>query len=288
MKQKSPWNIVQTAFQTEPIVSQLLPKTLDIYVERYICQPKNYQIEGLPVTTIVTHFGGPKIKEGDKTNTVTEFFPSYSAIIPANCSTQWKFSGFADFAVFYFPTSPIEPFCQLINEVTRGVTQPISINDVLIASCAKQITQELFQTDNSRGFINRLMLVLLEKSCKLVSGDSATEINPSYGNLVRIQSTLNYIQKNLSKSLSIEELARYQGLSQTHFRRLFLESTGVPIHKFIAQMRLKRSRELLINSDVPLIQMSDSLGFNSQSHFTTSFKNVYAVTPGKYRKLFKI
>jgi AraC family transcriptional regulator len=288
MKQKKyPWEIVQTAFGTEPIVSQWLSKDLGIYVERYICQPTRYDIEGLPITAMVTQFGGSKVKEGDKHNTQVEFFPSYSAVIPAHCPTQWQFSGFVDFSVFYFPKELTEPFCLLINELSNDKTQPISTNDPLIASCALQITQELFQTNISRNFVNRLMLVLLEKSCKIISGDNAIEIKPGYGQLPRIQNTISYIQKNLDQALSLDELARLQGLSTTHFRRLFLESTGISTHQFIAQLRLKKARDLLTNSTMPLVQLADSLGFSSQSHLTSSFKKSHAVTPARYRKLFK-
>jgi AraC family transcriptional regulator len=48
--------------------------------------------------------------------------------------------------------------------------------------------------------------------------------------------------------------------------------------------RLEAARDLLINTDLPLLQLADETGFSSQSHFTESFKKVYDVTPLQYRK----
>jgi AraC family transcriptional regulator len=48
---------------------------------------------------------------------------------------------------------------------------------------------------------------------------------------------------------------------------------------------MRRSRELLINSDLPLAQVADAVGFSSQSHFTTVFLERTGVTPGRYRSM---
>ncbi|KKK84969.1 hypothetical protein LCGC14_2777990, partial [marine sediment metagenome] len=102
MSETSPWLKVSEAFGSEPIVSQLLAGGLNIYVERYICEAMSPSVEALPITALVTQFGGSKVDEGGKGSVHAQFFPSISAVVPAGCATTWEFSGFADFAVFYF------------------------------------------------------------------------------------------------------------------------------------------------------------------------------------------
>lgn len=284
--EEKPWLHVREMFGSEPIVSQLLEGDLNIYVERYICESMSPSIEPLPTTALVTQFGGSKVGEGNKDKSKAEFFPSFSIVVPANCATEWQFSGFVDFAVFYFPPQPQQPFCRLIEEHCHDKNQLISITNPLIAASAQQIAEELFHNKSNNDFIERLMLVMLEQTWRLLNGDAATEINPSYIHLGRIHSIIKFIQNNLDQPLSIEQLAKQVGLSSTHFRRIFSKATGMTTHQFIMHMRLKKARELLTNTDMPMIQISTSLGFHSQSHFTACFKKMHAVTPARYRRLF--
>ena len=283
-----PWQIVREAFGSEPIVSQTLAGPLNIHVERYICEPLSSAIEPLSSVVLVTQFGGSQVGEGQKNHLHAKFFPNLSAIVPANCATEWQFSGFADFAVFYFEEQSNQNFCQLIEAHCRGLKQPVPITDLLVAVTSKQVVEELFQNKSGGDFVNRLMLVMLEKIWRILNNNMTTEIRPAYIHLGRIQNTVSYIQNNLDQRLSIEHLAEQVQLSTTHLRRLFSKATGMSIHQFITHLRMTKACELLINTEMPLIRIASALGFNSQSHFTSSFKNVHALTPARYRQLFRV
>ena len=287
MKREQPWLKIRRAFNCEPIVSYQIKGNLNIYVERYLCHSMNASLPALPTVTLATQFGGSKIIEGQQQSEKNAFFPSISAILPKHCPTEWQFRGFSDFAIFYLPETSSNPFCQLIEELCKEKDQLILANSSLVAETAKQISQELFHYESNSQFVERLLLVMLEQTCKILNNDCSIEITPNYGQLGRIQNIISYIQAHLDQSLTIEHLAAHLKLSPSHFRRLFREAMGTSIHQFIAQMRLKKSCELLSNSDMPLVQISETLGFSSQSHFTTSFKTYHAVTPARYRQLFK-
>lgn len=284
---KLPWLQVRESFGQQPVIAQHIESDLNIYVERYLCEPLDSSVPPQKNTVLVTQFDGSWVREGVKnTDKNMIFFPSASAVIPINCSTRWNFSGFTDFAVFYFPHKPGNPFCQFIEAICQQQSHPIVTSNPLIATTAKQVTQELFHNANNTDFICRLMLVMLEQTCKVLSGDDVAELNPKHGQLGRIQTVISHIQNNLGRSLSIKTLAELVELSPTHFRRLFIQATGLSTHQFITRLRLRRSRELLINTNMPIIQIAGGLGFSSQSHFTTNFKKIYSVTPARYRKVF--
>lgn len=102
----------------------------------------------------------------------------------------------------------------------------------------------------------------------------------------RIQQVIDYIQNNIGEQLSIARISNKVNLSETHLRRMFHDATGLSIHKFIVHLRLKKAHELLMTTDIPLIQISTALGFNSPSHFISVFKKSYSITPARYRKMF--
>jgi len=142
---EAPWQKVRKAFGSEPIVSHSLGGALNIHVERYICEPLSSAIEPLSSAVLVTQFGGSQVGEGQKKHLHAKFFPNLSAIVPADCATEWQFSGFTDFAVFYFSEQSSQKFCQLIQTHCRGLKQPVLISDLLVAVTSKQVVEELFQ-----------------------------------------------------------------------------------------------------------------------------------------------
>ena len=99
-----------------------------------------------------------------------------------------------------------------------------------------------------------------------------------------LQTIIDYMEAHLSESLSVGELARLVGLSKFHFTRLFKQTTRVSPYQFFLQRRLNRARQLLDRGGLTVGQVSHSLGFSDQSHFSKQFKNRFGITAGRYLK----
>ncbi len=67
-------------------------------------------------------------------------------------------------------------------------------------------------------------------------------------------------------------------------RRLFQQTLGVPVHRYILAARLEQARKLLAITSQPISRIADDCGFSSQSHFTACFRAAHAITPADYRK----
>lgn len=100
----------------------------------------------------------------------------------------------------------------------------------------------------------------------------------------QMKRVIEYIQAHLAEPISLETLARQIGYSAYHFALLFRETTGVTPHQFVLSKRLERARYLLAQTDLPLSQVTLEVGFQSQSHFTHTFKSHLGVTPRQYRQ----
>jgi AraC family transcriptional regulator len=83
---------------------------------------------------------------------------------------------------------------------------------------------------------------------------------------------------------SIEELSLMCGISQSHLMRTFKASTGWPIHKFIAEDRLKAAKHLLVSEHLDTKEISGKLGFRSPAYFATAFRRMTGKTPTEYRR----
>ncbi len=93
----------------------------------------------------------------------------------------------------------------------------------------------------------------------------------------------NYIDENLTRSLSIEELAAHVSLSRSRALHLFKEEYGVtPYHYFLSQ-RLELAQNMLSSTCLPIQEISNMLGFPDYRHFTSQFKKWTGVTPTYFR-----
>jgi len=100
----------------------------------------------------------------------------------------------------------------------------------------------------------------------------------------RLRQVLDYIEANLAGDTSIHRLAELARVGPRQFERLFVQSVGVPPHQCILRRRIAGSKDLLLNSQLSLAEISGRLGFRSQSHFATTFRNKVGLTPGAFRK----
>ena len=99
----------------------------------------------------------------------------------------------------------------------------------------------------------------------------------------RLRRVLDHIELHLDESLSLRQLAVLARLSPNHFAAQFRLNTGLPPHRYVMQRRITRAKELVVDGRLPLVEISCSLGFPSQAHFTTTFRKLVGATPGAYR-----
>ncbi|WP_442948197.1 helix-turn-helix transcriptional regulator [Nostoc sp.] len=73
-------------------------------------------------------------------------------------------------------------------------------------------------------------------------------------------------------------------MSVSHFARSFKVSFGVSAHRWLIERRIDRSKELLIQTRTPLIDVALQSGFSDQAAFTRTFHQVVGDSPGRWRR----
>ena len=100
----------------------------------------------------------------------------------------------------------------------------------------------------------------------------------------RLSRIVEHIRKNLDTPLAVGTLSRLAEMSQSHFSKLFKLSTGLAPHQFVLQERINRSKELLRQDDVKIVDVALEVGFENQAHFTTVFGNFVGMTPRQFQR----
>ncbi|MEH4158421.1 helix-turn-helix domain-containing protein [Klebsiella variicola] len=99
-----------------------------------------------------------------------------------------------------------------------------------------------------------------------------------------ISSLLAWIGNNLDKKLKIDDVAIHSGYSKWHLQRIFKQEVGMTLSDYILQRRLNESVFKLLNTDEKIINISLSLGFDTQQQYNRAFKRHFHITPGSLRQ----
>lgn len=98
-----------------------------------------------------------------------------------------------------------------------------------------------------------------------------------------LAAAVQYIQDNLDRHISIDELVEEACMSKSSFYRHFGDEFNMSPLEYITQERIVRARQLLSNADNTVTSVSHALGFSSTSHFIDTFKGHEGVTPKQYQ-----
>jgi AraC-like DNA-binding protein len=97
-----------------------------------------------------------------------------------------------------------------------------------------------------------------------------------------IRRAKEFVESRLSASLRLRDVALAVGASPAYLTDVFRRVEGVPLHKYITQLRLARALVALPHTD-DLTTLAFDLGFSSHSHFSAAFRRAFACTPSQFR-----
>ena len=98
-----------------------------------------------------------------------------------------------------------------------------------------------------------------------------------------LRRVVEFMHANMDKQIGLKDLADCAGLSLSHFSFQFRVSTNQSPHQYMLRLRVERSKELLTNSRLSVLDVGLEVGFRNQQHFATVFRNSVGVPPSVYR-----
>lgn len=93
----------------------------------------------------------------------------------------------------------------------------------------------------------------------------------------------DYIVSNYAKSISTATAAEYLHIDKSYFCRFFKKNFGCRFKDYLNIYRLEKSKQLLADSDTPISEICERVGFNSFSYYSKKFKESFSLTPSEYR-----
>jgi AraC-like DNA-binding protein len=98
-----------------------------------------------------------------------------------------------------------------------------------------------------------------------------------------VEKIKRYIEYRYVEDVKISELAEHCGLNRSYMTKCFTEDTGVSPKEYLMQYRLKKAKELLINSELPISNVAYAVGYSDPLAFSKMFKKKERMSPLEYR-----
>jgi len=100
-----------------------------------------------------------------------------------------------------------------------------------------------------------------------------------------IERALQFMESNLKRRISLEDIADAANLSQWYFHRSFRILTGYCVNDYLRRRRICEASHELVYSSKSIRQIAIDYQFESQEAFTRSFSGICGISPGRFRKL---
>lgn len=100
----------------------------------------------------------------------------------------------------------------------------------------------------------------------------------------RLRRVYEFVEASIAERITLRDLAAAANLSRMHFAAQFRAATGCRPHDYLLQQRIESAKAAMGSDAMPLAQVALSVGFQTQSHFSTVFKRITGETPAQWRR----
>ncbi|MBQ7260002.1 MAG: helix-turn-helix domain-containing protein [Lachnospiraceae bacterium] len=98
-----------------------------------------------------------------------------------------------------------------------------------------------------------------------------------------ISQARQYIEKNYSRDISLDDVANSVDVSPYYFSRMFKEETGETFIEYLTRTRIDHAKELIMDPRMPIGEIGQAVGYVDPNYFSRIFKKTVGVTPREYR-----
>jgi len=193
----------------------------------------------------------------------------------------------------YIPTGVLASF---LDEIESARTSGVPVLRHVNFECDRVVEHLLRALSLGQDVAGHINEVYLESLCVAI----LAHLSRTYGDLPdtfgakadglaswRLRRVIEYVATSMSGPISLSDLAEVAGLSRMHFAAQFRRSTGLRPHEYVQSRRIDYARQLLVVSDLSVIEIALSAGFANQAHFSRVFKRFTGATPSAWRALHR-
>ncbi|MGQ0430132.1 MAG: GlxA family transcriptional regulator [Gammaproteobacteria bacterium] len=108
------------------------------------------------------------------------------------------------------------------------------------------------------------------------------QVGASHRSMIRVAQLM---EENIERPLSLDRIAQSSGLSRRQIERLFRRHLDCVPKRYYLELRLRRARELLLQTAMPIMDVTTSCGFKSPPHFSRCYRSQFGHPPSTERQV---
>ena len=166
-----------------------------------------------------------------------------------------------------------------------------SARGILFSTQTIERSSRLIILNQKQGFDSVLELLSIlhdlsiSRNMHTLSDATFSNAELSY-NSRRIERSIEYMNANFQKSITLTEVAKLANMTDVSFSRFFRSRTGITFMDSLLEMRLGHASRLLIDTTQSVAEVAYNCGFNNISNFNRLFKKKKSCTPKEFRESY--
>ncbi len=156
----------------------------------------------------------------------------------------------------------------------RNITR--SINETFEGSSFDTAFSVLSET-NDINVIRDFLCDRLSECSAAVSSKKEHKENPV------IKKACLFVAENMRNNFSLDDAAQAAGVSSFYLSKLFKEETGETFINYVTDRRLEKAKQMLLETDLSIKEITGQTGYNDQNYFSRLFKNKFGISPSDFR-----
>jgi AraC family transcriptional regulator len=174
------------------------------------------------------------------------------------------------------------PLLDRLQQFSVLLNSPTNLQRLAVGGIFQRLYREFLRIDDVSD------LVIEGLTLELLAGISRQPSMPIDAAIPRwLKVAKDIVCSQFTRAISTMEVASLVDVHPVHLNRTFRKHFGVTIGEYTRQLRVEYARGKLVESDVPICQISIDSGFYDQSHLSNTFKQAMGVSPARYRIMFR-
>jgi AraC family transcriptional regulator len=205
--------------------------------------------------------------------------------IPAGYSARWQDFGKTLILGIRFNPSVLHSAAEDMGLDADAFSIPplLQLRDPKLEHVALALKAELESDDFGRIYAESLGYALASHIMRRYAFPRSEAITPRLSKR-RLKIVAEYIHDHLAGDLSLVEIAAVLNMSPSHFKTLFREAVGMPVHQYVIQQRIEHAVSLLVSTKLSLSEIAMQSGFSNQSHMARFMRRFLGVSPAQIRR----
>lgn len=166
--------------------------------------------------------------------------------------------------------------------------RPWGLSDARSYALQRAITRHLAGAPGAdRMAVQEASIALLERVMAFTRDRLGAVASPDAGGYCPpdlVERVRGYLRERFRENSTLDEIAVAVGVSVFHLCRVFKRETGLTVHRYRQQLRLRQALEQVASPHRSLTDIALRLGFSSHSHFSATFRRAFDTTPSRFRR----